>query len=341
VIVQTESGGATIAAVPVTANESVIGVVRASRPAGLAAESAGIWLALLAIAALIVAGAALLARRTAGQLAAPVERLALVARGLGQGRLTVDPDVSGIEEVDAAHAALVGAGKRIADLLRREQRIASDASHQLRTPLAGLRAEFELALADLGADHAAVLKRALVQIDRMDATIDGLIALARDPAAATGSCDPIAVAEDRVRHWRSEFRDDPRRLDLGVEGDVPPVAVPRFAVATVLDVLLENACRHGTGDIEVVVRPNGAVVAVDVVNVGPYRGPDDPFLDGASGSGGSGLGLGLARRTMERFGGRLLLAETASRTRFGLLLPTRRASSATPHGDGAALEQGQ
>jgi signal transduction histidine kinase len=311
-----------IAAVPVTANESVIGVVRASRPAGgLAAETAGTWFALIGIAALIVAGGALLARRTAAQLAAPVEHLAEAARGIGEGRLAVGPHVSGIDEVDEAHAALVGAGKRIADLVHREQRIASDASHQLRTPLAGLRVGLELGLADLSEDHAAVLTGALVQIDRMDATIDGLIALARNPAATPGSCDPTALAEDRVRHWRRQFPDDSRRLDLSVEGDVPPVAAARFAVATVLDVLLENAWRHGTGDIEVVVRPNGALVAIDVLNAGPYRGPDDPFLDGASDGDGSGLGLGLARRTTTGFGGRLLLTDTATRTRFSLLLP--------------------
>ena len=331
-IVQTGSGGARVVAVPVTANESVIGVVRASRQGNVWAEPTAVWLALLGIAAVIVTGSALLARRAAAQLAAPVERLAAAAAGMGEGRLVVPSQSSGILELDAAHSALVDAGMRIADLVEREQRIASDASHQLRTPLAGLRARIEVGLADPGADRAAVLRDALVQLDRMDSTIDGLIALARRPNEAAGQCDPTAVVEERAAHWRPMFADDHRLLTLQVEAGVPTVAAPRFAVVTVLDVLLENAQRHGAGDVELVLRTSGGVVAIDVVDSGRYEGPTDPFVDRASGDGGSGLGLGLARRTTADFGGRLLLAETAPRTRFGLLLPVDDGSGAArPH----------
>ncbi|HEV7622942.1 MAG TPA: HAMP domain-containing sensor histidine kinase [Amnibacterium sp.] len=339
VIVQTDAVGSTVAAVPVTANEGIIGVVRASRTNTAAAASAGVWVALLGIAAVIVAGSALLARRAAAQLADPVERLAGTAREMGEGRLLVPARSSGIEEVDAAHAALVDAGARIADLVGREQRIASNASHQLRTPLAGLRVGLELALADPGADQATVLAGALAQVDRLDATIDGLIALARTPGSAHGSCDPVPVLEERVAHWRTLFERVRRDLALSVDGDRRIVAAPPIAIATTLDVLLENALRHGTGRVEVVARLQDGVVAVEVIDGGPYRGPDDPFPDGASGDGGSGLGLGLARRTAQDFGGRLLLAETAPRTRFELLVPTTE--EATPAGtavDGTAGE---
>ena len=327
-IVQTGSGGARIVAVPVTANESVIGVVRASRPGNAWAEPAAVWLVLVGIAAVIVLGSALLARRAAAQLAAPVERLAAAAAGMGKGRLVVPSQSSGIRELDAAQSALVEAGTRIADLVEREHRIASDASHQLRTPLAGLRARIEVGLADPGADRAAVLRDALVQLDRMDSTIDGLIELARRPDDDAGQCDPTAIVEERAAHWRPMFTDHHRLLTLDVEAGVPTVAAPRFAVVTVLDVLLENAHRHGAGDVELVLRTSGGVVAIDVVDSGRYEGPTDPFVDHASGDGGSGLGLGLARRTTADFGGRLLLAETTPRTRFGLLLPVDDGSRA-------------
>jgi signal transduction histidine kinase len=322
VIVQTGSGGTQVVAVPVTANESVIGIVRASRAGQAWGQPLALWLALVGIAAVIVIGSVLFARRAAAQLAAPVERLAEAAAGMGEGRLVVPSQSSGIIELDAAHAALVEAGTRIADLVEREQRIASDASHQLRTPLAGLRARIEVGLADRGADRGAVLADALVQLDRMDSTIDGLIALARRPDAASGQCDPTAVVEERAAHWRPMFVTDHRRLTLRVEAGVPTVAAARFAIVTVLDVLVENAYRHGRGDVELVLRTTGRVVAIDVIDSGQYDGPADPFVDRASGDGGSGLGLGLAQRTTADFGGRLLLAETAPRTRFGLLLPT-------------------
>jgi signal transduction histidine kinase len=310
-----------VAAVPVTANESVIGVVRATETGRAVPPSIGVWLALLGIGAVVVAGSALLARRAAAQLAAPAERLAESARGMGEGRLTIAPQASGIEELDAAHAALVNAGGRIADLVDREQRIASDASHQLRTPLAGLRAGIEFGLTDSSVDREALLADALVQVDRMDATIDGLIALAKGPGPTLSTSDPTSVAEDRAASWRPRFAAANRDLALSIEKDVPLVAADAFAITTVLDVLIENALRHGTGDVELVLRPSGGVVALEVVGAGPYTGPDDPFVDGISGDGGSGLGLGLARRATAQFGGRLLLAEIAPRTRFGVLLP--------------------
>ena len=326
VIVQTESGGAQVVAVPVTANESVIGIVRASRDGQAWVEPLTVWLVLLGIAAAIVTGSVMLARRAAAQLAEPVERLAAAANGMGDGRLVVPTQTSGISELDAAHSALVEAGSRIADLVEREQRIASDASHQLRTPLAGLRARIEVGLADRSADRATVLADALVQLDRMDSTIDGLIALARRPASAPAQCDPTAVVEERAAHWRPMFTADHRELTLRVEAGAPTVAAARFATVTVLDVLLENAHRHGAGDVEIVLRTTGSLVAIDIIDSGQYEGPADPFADHVSGSGGSGLGLGLARRTTAGFGGRLLLAETAPRTRFGLLLPSTGAA---------------
>jgi signal transduction histidine kinase len=328
IIVQTAGQGVVVAAVPVTANESVIGVVRASSATPIAAESAGVWLALLGAAAVIIAGSAVLARRAGRQLAVPVERLAQSAHEIGEGRLAVLPRSSGIDEVDAAYAALVDAGRRISELVAREQRIASDASHQLRTPLAGLRASLELALAEPEADPRGVLTGALSQVDRLDSTIDGLIALARTSGSNRGPSDPVAVVEERAAYWRSLIQEPHRRLDVLADGDVPAVAVPAFAIATVLDVLLENAVKHGAGDLEIVVRAHDAVVAIDVASSDRYDGPEDPFPDGASRDGGSGLGLGLARRTAADFGGRLLLTETTPRTRFGLLLPVSVESEA-------------
>ena len=334
-IVETSGPGELVAAVPVTANEAVIGVVRASRGDTVGQESAAVWLALAGIAGIVVAGSALLARRTAAQLAAPVERLAASAGEMGDGRLTLPARSSGIEEIDAAHAALVGAGARIADLVAREQRIASDASHQLRTPLAGLRTGLELALADPDADHDAVLAAALVQVDRLDATIDGLIALARRPRDDGDRSDVTLLLEDRVARWRPLFADRGRELGLTIDGGTRIVDAPAVALGTALDVLLENALRYGSGQVDVVARTHDSVVAVDVADGGPYRGPDDPFTDGVSGDGGSGLGLGIARRAVEDFGGRLLLAETAPHTRFGLLIPAGSEASATvPVADG-------
>lgn len=319
-IVQAHVDGAVVAAVPVTANETVIGVVRASAAAGLAAEIAGVWAVLLGVAAVIMLGASLAARRAARQLADPVERVAAMARSMGSGSPPAAPAASGIEEVDAVSAALADAGTRIAHLVEREQRIASDASHQLRTPLAGLRARLEVGLASGKAGSAGLLAEALEQVDRMDATIDGFLALARRPPMPAAHDVPADVIAERAARWRDRLPEG-RRLLVRVEDDVAGVPMPILAVGIVLDVLLENAVRHGAGDVEVVLRRVGGVVALDVIDAGPYRGPEDPFPDGVSADGGSGIGLGLAARAAADFGARLLLAETVPRTQFSLLVP--------------------
>ena len=102
-----------------------------------------------------------------------------------------------------------------------------------------------------------------------------------------------------------------------------PRATTSFAAATqILDVLLDNAYRHGRGVVTVTVRDADDALAIDVANEEPALISDPQELFRRTSGDGNGIGLALARRLAEAEGGRLVLAATHP-VRFTLLVPSR------------------
>lgn len=322
--------GELVVAVPILVRERLAGAVRAQRSdAAVVHDARQAALALAGLAAAVVALAVLAALVLGRRLAQPLERLAGAARRLGEGDFSVRAPRAGVAEVDAVAAALDGTAQRLDDLVSRERAFSADASHQLRTPLAALRLELEAM--ELRGDAAPELPGALGQVDRLQTTVDTLLAVARDAPRRERTADLAAVADALAARWREPLAAEGRPLHVEIVD--PSAGSPARPVARaspdvlgeVLDVLVGNAHRHGAGEVSVTVRPTLGSLAIDVADEGPgFAGdPADAFRRRAPTAGdGHGIGLALARSLVDAEGGRLVVTRAAPHPVLTVLLPS-------------------
>ncbi len=338
--------GEIMVAVPVASDDRLVGVIRTAAPlTEVYQRIAAIWAGMLGLAAVALGAVWLLARRQAGRLAAPLEDLAHGASRLGEGDFSVRIDRTAIPEIDAVGQAMNSTAGRLDDLLARERAFSAEASHQLRTPLAGLRLRLESALHTPGAgtaDLRAALADGVADADRVEQTVEELLVLARrrgrEPGDRGEPLDLTTLLAEAEREWRHRPGADGRALHVVRVPGAPDSPVSTAAVRQVLTVLLDNAVTHGAGAVTVTVRDTGAALAIDVSDEGPgvvlseaelfARRNGDPRTDPGPGpaagpGGGHGIGLALARRLSEAEGGRLRLACPRPPT-FTILLPAAR-----------------
>ncbi|GLZ53835.1 HAMP domain-containing sensor histidine kinase [Actinomycetospora sp. NBRC 106378] len=316
------SAGAFLVAVPILDGDRRVGVLRAERSQDEAVERTAVtWAVMLVLGVTAVAGTRLVARRLATRLAAPLEVLADDARRLGEGDFTVSAGTAdaAVPEVAAVHRSLSVTATRLADLLARERAFSAEASHQLRTPLAGLRLRLEEA-ASLPPGSPGVteaVEGSLESADRLDRTVTELLALAREPAGARRARVDIV---DLVEQVVEDARTDGMAVELQVADEGAAISGSEAAVRQVLAVLLENARVHGEAPVTVTVRDAGPAVALDVADAGSLTVDESALFAARSPAEGHGIGLALARRLAEDQGGRLRL-RSASPTTITLLLP--------------------
>jgi signal transduction histidine kinase len=288
--------GALVVAVPVTSEEAVVAAIRATvSERSVDGRVHRAWLAMAALAAGALAGAGLLAWRQSRRLSRPVAALAENAARLGEGDFSVRAPRCGVAELDAAAGALNATAGRLGELVARERAFSADASHQLRTPLTRLRLGLESALATPGADHADVIGAALGDIDRLEATVEELLALARDVAPRRERLDLPALLADVERRWHGPLAAAGRPLRLAVEPGLPEVEASGTALRHILDVLLENAAEHGAGTVTVTARPTAGALAVDVADEGPGPPASEGDLFRRRSPTAEGVGLVLSR----------------------------------------------
>ena len=209
-------------------------------------------------------------------------------------------------------------------MLQRERAFSADASHQLRTPLTSLRVTLEAAELDPEADRVAAIGTALDEVDRLDRTIEDLVALAREVSAGEPHTDLVRVLSDFAADWRGRSEELGRPLDVVLPEDLREVRASDRALRQILDVLVDNAIHHGAGTITVRARSArpGAVVEVTDTGAGIAGDPARIFDRRVSNAGRSGIGLALARSLAEAEGGRLVLSASGPpETTFSVFLP--------------------
>ncbi|NUT44167.1 MAG: two-component sensor histidine kinase [Thermoactinospora sp.] len=287
--------------------------VRVSRDRGeVEADVRARLLLIVALAAAALAVAVGLAIVQSRRLTLPLQDLAKIAERLGSGDARPSKHRYGIAELDRVAEVLDRSASRISDLLTREREFATDASHQLRTPLTGLTMRLEEIVA--ASDQPVIVREegeaAIVQAERLTAVIDELLAAARRQRHA--QAEPMSVDEiliQQITEWEPAFRRAGRGLLLEGSRGLRALAT-EGGFGQVVATLLENSLRHGGGVVTVTTNLSDNYVVIEVADQGsgiPDKLAPKVFERNVSGGGGTGLGLTLARALAAADGGRLEL----------------------------------
>lgn len=260
------------------------------------------------LSALLAAAAAVLVARW---LSDPLRDVADRAARLGAGDFRPSPRRHGVPELDRVSDVLDRSAAEIADLIQREQAVASDVSHQLRGSLTGLRIRLEEMATWPDPEVRKEASAALEQAERLSGVVDDVLAQARQARArgATG----VDVGRE-VTAVVAERAPEVRRLGREIVVDAPDRLVATAdsgRLQQAVGVLVDNALTHGAGTVRVGVRRSAGHALVEVTDEGPGVPPElvpRAFERGVSGSQSTGIGLALARALVESDGGRLELS---------------------------------
>jgi two-component system, OmpR family, sensor kinase len=301
----------------VAAADLVGGAALVRRTAGLAVLGA-------LFAASVVAGAAWVATRAALR---PVDRLRAAAAALPPGDRLPLPVAR--DEVRALALELNALLARRDEAVARLERFTGDAAHELRSPVAAIRAQAEVAVAHPDPALAEETLRAVAgEAERLSALLADLLALARADAGQR----PPATAVDVVAAARAAI-DRARAAGGEVDGPVVRLVAPAPAavaaspreVGQVLDNLLANALRYARTVVRVTVLPAGRSVRLVVEDDGPGIPEADrervfdrftrlePVVEGRApgATAGAGLGLALVAALVAGRGGSVTAGEAA------------------------------
>jgi two-component system OmpR family sensor kinase len=261
-------------------------------------------LALVGPAALVLAS--LLGYALATAALRPVEsmrREAAVISASEPGRRLPLPDSH--DEVRRLGETLNEMLERLETALERERSFVADASHELRTPLALLQTELELALrrprSEGELEHA--LRSAAAETDRLVRLAEDLLVLARsDRGQLALHTEPVS-AHDVLASVAGRFEQQARTSGHTIDVEAPDdlgLQADEARLEQALGNLLDNALRHGRGDIRLVAAERDGMVELHVLDEGPGFPPEflpyvfDRFSRADEARAGNGAGLGLA-----------------------------------------------
>ncbi|MBE3074455.1 MAG: HAMP domain-containing histidine kinase [Actinobacteria bacterium] len=269
---------------------------------------------IVVLSVVAVLAGVLVASLQARRFAEPMTQLADRAERLGAGESRFAPLVTGIREVDRVSEVLARSAQQMTRSLASERDFASDASHQLRTPLTALLMRLEeIAVTD---DLSVVQEEAgiaIAQVERLTTVVDELLSRTRrgdDAPPPSVSLDSVIVSLQR--EWQPAFEQAHRSVRVNGQRGLSVRATP-VALSQVLSTLLENSLSYGRGTVDVEARRSGPSVVVEVSDQGdgvPSTIAPHIFERSVSTAHSTGLGLALARDLAEANGGRLELIQT-------------------------------
>jgi signal transduction histidine kinase len=304
-------------AVPVISGSTVYGAVRLSFPHGeidtaVANKTQVLWwiaggsLALAALLSFIVSGLAI----------RPLRRLEAQANALADGDFSSRlPEKDGPSEIRSVTHSFNAMADKLDTLIRQQRAFASDASHQLRTPLTALLLRIERAREVMLTDPIAADDRlgdVEAEVARLNSIVEGLLAIARSEGgnSTVVAHDLASIARERVDNWRALAEE--HNVTIAFDG---PESAPCVALETapeqIIDNLIDNAITHSPDGTSVLVEVHATHdgVTVSVTDSGPGLTLEqcerafDRFWRADSTREGTGLGLAIVKHLAELSGG--------------------------------------
>nr|WP_100119074.1 ATP-binding protein [Limnohabitans sp. G3-2] len=277
-------------------------------PARLRPLGGSAWLTWLGLTlALSLGGAALMA----GLINRPLKRLSFAASQVREGHFNTSSldEEAATSEIREVNIGFNRMAERLAKIEQERALMLAGISHDLRTPLARLRLETELSVADLETRDLMA-----ADIAQLDAIIDKFLDYARPEPTELGPVLLSGVISRSIAPWRHHQR---MEISVDVAEDLQVQAEP-VELSRVLSNLLENARRYGQSPsdgiarVEIVARLHEGWVLLRVRDQGPGVSPEalknltQPFFRGdtaRTAATGSGLGLAIVERSVQRMGG--------------------------------------
>ena len=246
----------------------------------------------------------------ASWVAGPTVRLDEAASRVAEGDLNVRAREEGSAEQRSLARTFNDMTERLGRLLASQREFVADASHQLRTPLAGLRLRLEAAQAET--DDASVreeLEAAEREVDRLAQMVAELLELSRagESELPGEDVDLGDAARRACRRWERTATERGRRLRTDDGAAAGSAHIARADLDRIVDAFVENALLYGGGTVTIAARDG----AVRVLDEGPglASGEEEAVFErfhrgsaGRAGAAGTGLGLPIARELARRWG---------------------------------------
>lgn len=277
-----------------------------------------------------------------------IEGLALAAQNLAEGDLTTRLEASSDDEVGELARVMNTMAEELEQAFRRQRELEqarkdliASVSHDLRTPLASMRAMVEAISDGVVSDELTIrnyCSNIRSEVEHLSKLIDDLFELSRlDSGTLDLHLQPSSVEEmlsSVLDSMKAQAEAQVLKLSHSLNGSLEPVMADPHQIQRVLYNLVQNAIRHtpADGTISVEAQDLGEEVQINVVDSGQGIVEDDVnkvfdrFYRGEKSRsrefGGAGLGLAIAKGIVEAHGGRIWVdSQPGAGSRFSFSLP--------------------
>ena len=306
-------------AVPILNGAQTLGAVRITFPASVVDDAVNERLrGISSVAGITLLVSALVALLLATGITRRLSNLKNVTEEFTKGNYKVRAEVNGgAPEIRSLARSFNAMADQLDRLITQQKAFAGDASHQLRTPLTAQHLRLERATEMIETDPAGAAERieaAMVEADRLQRLVEGLLVLSRSENAdkvTRDTCDAAQIAHERFENWEALAGEQDITLILDVPESAMIYAIPG-ALEQVIDNYVDNALSivPANSTITVKISVESELTKISVIDEGPGIPIADiakafnRFWRARSDTHGSGLGLAIVDRLATASGGR-------------------------------------